>query len=172
MRVRALFIVLCATVSTVEPGVASAAPCWRPPVVGKVTDPFREPSCPYCPGNRGLEYVVTRSMTVRAVAGGEVSWSGIVAGTRYVVVRHTDGRRATYGRLTSTSLRTGDRVLAGTTVGSASGQFYFGVRVGETYVDPSSLLGRFVGRVRLVPVDGSSARPAPPPRLVCGAVDR
>ena len=34
-----------------------------------------------------------------AVASGEVTFSGTVAGTRYVVVRHADGLRVTYGNL-------------------------------------------------------------------------
>ena len=54
---------------------------------------------------------------VRAVAAGEVTFSGTVAGERYVVVRHADGRRATYGNLASSSLGTGDVVAAGSVVG-------------------------------------------------------
>ena len=37
---------------------ADAAPCWFPPVTGTVTDPYREPPCPWCAGNRGLDYRV------------------------------------------------------------------------------------------------------------------
>ena len=151
------------------PAPAAAAPCWHPPVAGIVTDPFREPPCPYCAGNRGLEYRVGSRVVVRAVASGTVSWAGSIAGTRYVVVRHADGRRATYGRLVSTSLSAADPVLAGTAVGRASGTFYFGLRQGDRYIDPSPFLGELRGRPRLVPVDGRVARPAPPSRWRCGA---
>ncbi len=34
---------------------APAAPCWRQPVTSVVADPFREPLCPYCAGNWGIE---------------------------------------------------------------------------------------------------------------------
>lgn len=146
---------------------AEAAPCWTPPVVGRVVDPFREPSCPYCAGNRGLEYEVGAGVVVRAVAAGVVSWSGSIAGVRHVVVRHGDDRRATYGKLVSTQLRAGDRVVAGMRVGTASGVFYFGLREQNRYIDPMPFLSRLVGRPRLVPTDASRPRPAPAPRLSC-----
>jgi murein DD-endopeptidase MepM/ murein hydrolase activator NlpD len=151
------------------PAQAGAAPCWRPPVAGVVTDSFREPPCPYCAGNRGLEYRIGSRVVVRAVASGTVSWAGSIAGTRYVVVRHADGRRATYGRLVTASLRTGDVVVAGAAVGRASREFYFGLRQGDRYVDPAPFLGELRGRPRLIPVDGRVARPAPPARWRCGA---
>ena len=80
-------------------GVGGA--CWLPPVDAPVVDPFRPPPCTWCAGNRGLEYGTPSGVAVRAVAAGEVTFSGTVAGERYVVVRHADGRRATYGGLAS-----------------------------------------------------------------------
>ena len=151
------------------PSSTSAAPCWSPPVVGVVSDPFRAPACPYCAGNRGIEFRVGINAPVRAVASGVVTWAGVVAGTRYVVVRHATGWRATYGRLTTTSLTTGDVVLAGTVVGAASGSFHFGLRAGDRYLDPAPYLGELRGRPRLVPIDGRPPRPAPPARRVCPA---
>ena len=35
---------------------AVAAECWRPPVPAPVVDPFREPACRWCRGNRGIDY--------------------------------------------------------------------------------------------------------------------
>ncbi len=168
-RIRLRFAAGLVTAATViAPSVAAeAAPCWRPPVVGIVTDPFRQPACPYCAGNRGIDYRVGVSIQVRAVAAGVVTWSGTIAGTRYVVVRHGDGRRTTYGKLTSSPLVSGDTVASGSLVGTASGEFYFGLRVGEQYRDPAPHLGRLVGRPRLVPVDGSTPRRPPPPTLRC-----
>ena len=148
---------------------AAAAPCWRPPVTGVVSDPFREPPCPYCAGNRGIEYRVGSRVLVRAVASGTVSWAGSIAGTTYVVMRHLNGWRTTYGRLVTTSLRAGDVIVAGVAVGRASSVFYFGLRNGQGYVDPAPFLGALRGRPRLVPVDGRVARPAPPARWRCGA---
>ncbi|MGA9275314.1 murein hydrolase activator EnvC family protein [Ilumatobacter sp.] len=160
----------CVVVLLVAAPTADAGPhsCWQPPVAGTVIDPFREPPCPYCAGNRGLEYRVGTRTPVRAVDSGVVSWAGQIAGTRYVVVRHPDGWRATYGRLDEPAVGTGDVVLAGRSIGIASGRFYFGLRRGEIYIDPAPLLGRLVGRPRLVPIDGSPAWPAPTPRLRCG----
>jgi murein DD-endopeptidase MepM/ murein hydrolase activator NlpD len=149
-------------------GATASDVCWLPPVEATVVDPFREPPCPWCAGNRGLEYGTPPGTVVRAVAAGEVTFSGTIAGVRYVVVRHADGRRATYGVLEASDLRTGDVVVARAVVGVTAGHFHFGLRDGDAYVDPGPFLGRLVGRPRLVPVDGSAARAAPPPRVRCG----
>jgi murein DD-endopeptidase MepM/ murein hydrolase activator NlpD len=141
--------------------------CWTPPVDAPVIDPFRAPACERCPGNRGLEYETRTGQPVVAVASGEVTFSGTVAGTRYVVVRHADGRRATYGKLASSSLQLGDVVRAGARIGSTTRAFFFGLRDGERYVDPAPLLGRVVRPPRLVPTDGTAPPPAPAGRVVC-----
>jgi murein DD-endopeptidase MepM/ murein hydrolase activator NlpD len=156
-------------VPLVPSSAAVAAPCWQPPVAGRVTDPFRAPSCPFCAGNRGLEYRVGANTQVRAVAAGVVAWAGSIAGTSYVVVRHTNGWRTTYGQLSRSGLRTGDRLARRSLIGTASDSFYFGLRVGEEYRDPATHFGRLVGRPRLIPVDGSAARRPPPPRWRCTA---
>jgi murein DD-endopeptidase MepM/ murein hydrolase activator NlpD len=146
-----------------------AAACLMPPVDAAIVDPFREPACPWCPGNRGVTYRVERGATVRAAAGGTVTFSGVVADTRYVVVAHGDGLRATYGGLVSSTLDSGDRIAAGSIVGTSGAELHFGLRDGERYVDPGPLLGEVVHRARLVPTDGTAPRPAPPPRLRCAA---
>ena len=168
----AVTVVVTVSIPFVPGSAALAAPCWLPPVAGVVTDPFREPPCPWCAGNRGVEYRVAAGTRVRSVAAGIVTFSGVVAGVRYVVVRHADGRRITYGHLTSTSLTTGDRVVSRSVVGVADGTFHLGVRVGGRYVDPTPLLGRLVGRPRLIPTDGSAARAAPAPTVRCPGAAR
>ena len=152
-----------------DPSAVSAAPCWRAPVVGRVTDPFRKPPCAYCAGNRGLEYAIAPSSVVRAVESGEVAWSGMIAGVRSVVVRHSNGWRATYSRLDRSDVRVGDRVATNGRIGTASWEFYFGLRDGNRYIDPSPYLRRLIGRPRLVPIDGTRSRPAPAPRLSCSS---
>jgi murein DD-endopeptidase MepM/ murein hydrolase activator NlpD len=148
-------------------GSSSAAvestPCWRPPVAGAILDPFRAPACRWCAGNRGIEYEVAGTTTVLAIATGTVTFSGEVAGIRYVVVRLPNGWRTTYGRLEATRVELGDVVVAGSRIGTASGELFFGLRIGEDYVDPAPFIGAVVGRARLIPVDGSSAPPAPAP---------
>jgi murein DD-endopeptidase MepM/ murein hydrolase activator NlpD len=149
-------------------GTAAGGACWLPPVDAPVVDPFRLPPCAWCAGNRGLEYGTPDGTVVRAVEAGEVTFSGTVAGERYVVVRHADGRRVTYGGLAHSSLRTGDAVAARGVVGETVAHLHFGLRDVDVYIDPAPLLGRLVGRPRLVPDDGTAARAAPPPRLRCG----
>jgi murein DD-endopeptidase MepM/ murein hydrolase activator NlpD len=161
--------VLAVVSASLSPTAAAAADCWHPPVSAEVADPFRPPACRWCPGNRGLEYATQPGDEVRAVGAGEVSFSGKVAGTVYVVVRHADGLRVSYGRLTDTSLSRGDVVVAGALVGHADVAFHLGVRDGETYLDPSPLIGELRTAVRLVPTDGGASRPAPAPTLTCPA---
>lgn len=149
----------------------TVAVCWAPPVDAPVTDPFRAPRCEWCAGNRGIEYGPTPGQAVTAVADGTVEFAGSVAGTRYVVVAHVDGLRATYGRLGTTTVRRGDTVRAGRRVGTTGTAFYFGVRRGDVPVDPTPYLGVEEWPTRLVPTDGSPPVEPPPPRLVCG-IDR
>jgi len=148
----------------------TAGPCWAPPVDARtavVIDPFREPPCPWCAGNRGIEYEVERSTVVRAAATGRVTFSGAVVGTRYVVIQVARGWRLTYGKLESTHLSAGDSVVTGSVVGRTTGDFFFGVRLGNVYLDPAQYLGRMVGRPRLIPTDGTSPRLSTPTRLRC-----
>lgn len=148
---------------------AVAAPCWQPPVSARVSDEFREPPCPFCAGNRGIEYAVAPRTSVRSVAAGTVTWSGTIAGVRWVVVQHADGWRATYGRLAGSTLAAGDRVGARQVVGTTSSELYFGLRIGERYVDPAPYLAQLAGRARLVPLDRTASRPAPLPYWSCRA---
>ncbi|MEO5900991.1 MAG: M23 family metallopeptidase [Ilumatobacteraceae bacterium] len=141
--------------------------CLPPPVAAPVVDPFRAPPCAQCAGNRGLEYATMVGSRVTAVAAGLVSFSGVVAGTRYVVVLQPDGLRATYGRLASAAVTVGAVVTSGSVVGTTSSGLFFGLRDGDTYIDPAPMLGRWTFRPRLVPANGATARPAPPPRLGC-----
>lgn len=162
-----LIVVTIALVAVAHASPSLAAPCWSPAVTAAVTDPFRAPACPWCAGNRGIEYGTSAGDRVLAVASGEVTFAGNVAGTRYVVVRHADGLRVTYGNLSDTGLSRGDRVNRGSIVGHAAGRFHLGARDGERYIDPAPFIGALRGVVRLVPADGTSAAPAPPPRLRC-----
>jgi murein DD-endopeptidase MepM/ murein hydrolase activator NlpD len=148
---------------------AEAAPCWFPPVAGTVTDPYREPPCTWCAGNRGLDYRVGAGAVVRAAASGRVVFVGTVVDVRYVVIRLADGWRHTYGQLTSTPLQLGDVVVANSVVGAASGTFFFGLRIGDDYADPSRFIGDLRSRPRLIPTDDTAARPAPPARPRCPA---
>ncbi len=164
----ALALALAGVLSLGSSSPAAGSSCWPPPVRGRVVDPFRPPACPWCPGNRGIEYAVATDVPVTAVAAGTVTFAGTVAGVRYVVVAVGDGRRVTYGRLADITVAVDADVRAGQLVGRASGDFFFGLRDGDHYVDPAPHLGELVARPRLVPVDGTPRRPAPPGTLRCG----
>lgn len=170
VRVRAMSCLLAASaVAVALPSMAIAGPCWSPPVVARVVDPFREPTCRWCPGNRGLEYGTVAGVAVNAVSTGRVTFAGSVAGTIYLVVRHADGLRVTYGGLATTRFEVGDVVVRGAAVGTTSGPLHLGVRDGDRYIDPSPLIGSLRYRVRLVPASADRPVPSPPPTLVCSS---
>ena len=150
-------------------GPLLAAECWDPPVVAAISDPYREPSCRWCPGNRGIEFDTSAGQLVRAVATGRVTFAGSIAGNRYLVIEHGSGRRATYGLLDEIRFAHGDLVVRGAVVGTAGERTHFGLRDGDTYLDPTPYLGRRAYRVRLVPLDGSPGRVVAS-TLVCGSV--
>ena len=147
-----------------------ALACYPPPVAAPIAVPYVQPACSFCPGHRGVEYQFAANTPVRAVSAGTVTFSGVVAGTRYLVVLQPDGMRATYGMLAAATPIKGDPVLAGQVVGLSSTRLYFGFRdASNAPIDPTSMLGRLVGRPRLVPLDGVRARAGGVPRLVCPA---
>ncbi len=162
-------LIVFVVVAALVPGrVATAGTCWRAPVEAPVSDPYREPACRWCPGNRGIEYRTPQGVAVSAVATGRVSFVGEVVDTRYVVVRHADGLRATYANVSGDRWHVGDVVIRGTRVGFTLGRLHFGVRRGVDYIDPTPLLGRLVFAPRLIPVNGDRPTPAHPPALRCG----
>lgn len=132
-----------------------------------VVDPYREPACRWCPGNRGIEYATTPGMLVRAVAAGRVTFAGSVAGIRYVVVEHANGWRVTYGNLRELTVERGALVVRRAVVGATTSRLHLGLRDVGGYRDPTPYLGRLVYRPRLVPVDGSAGPPPGTPTLRC-----
>ncbi|MBD5788190.1 M23 family metallopeptidase [Cellulosimicrobium terreum] len=129
---------------------------WLPPVgrLGDldVLDPFDPPVQNWLPGHRGVDLAAGASEVVRSPADGVVTFAGPVAGRDVVVVTHDDGLRTSLEPVTADVGR-GSRVAAGGVVGvvqsGAGGHtarctttcVHWGVRRGETYVDPLGLLG-------------------------------
>lgn len=126
---------------------------YEPPVDAPVVDPFRPPGHRYGAGNRGLTYDLASGTPVRTAAEGTVSFVGPVAGTLHVTVAHPDGLRTSYSFLDSVAVRRGQVVAAGDVVGTGGAGFHFGVRDGDTYLDPAALFGTVEVRVRLIPHD-------------------
>jgi murein DD-endopeptidase MepM/ murein hydrolase activator NlpD len=162
-----LLAIVMIVVSLVPSGTARAGTCWRPPVSARVREPYREPACRWCPGHRGIEYGTAPGTAVHAVATGRVTFVGTVAGTDYVVVRHADGLRVTYGNVSNSALEGGALVVRGVRIGATVGALHFGVRRGDRYVDPAPLLGTLTYSPRLIPIDGAEPAAARPPRLRC-----
>jgi murein DD-endopeptidase MepM/ murein hydrolase activator NlpD len=171
VRPIAIVAVIAAGAAAAVPSVAAlgvAPRCYDPPVVAAISQPFREPSCPYCAGRRGVTFASRVGDPVRAVAAGVVTFSGLVAGTAYLVVAHDDGLLATYGRIGRTWLRAGQRVRAGQVVATAgAADLYFGLRESGVYIDPEPRLGVRRFPLRLVPSDGGRRRSPGPGHLVC-----
>lgn len=140
-------------------GVASA---WVPPLdrpldaLG-VLAPFDPPAQDWLPGHRGVDLAASPGEVVLSPSAGVVTFAGPVAGRDVLVVLHDDGLRTSLEPVTATVAR-GTRVGAGSRVGTvelahggatasrhgghcADTCVHWGVRRGETYLDPLGLLG-------------------------------
>lgn len=120
------------------------------PVQAPITDHFRPPACRWCPGNRGIDYSVTPGTPVHAAGSGTVDFAGPVGTALFVVVGHPDGLRTTYAFLQFVSVSVGQPVTTATVVGAAGPDLHFGVRRGDTYLDPEPLLAERRLKARLV----------------------
>lgn len=151
--------------------VTAAVTCLLPPVDAPVRRPFVEPACQWCPGHRGIEYATSPGQPVRAAADGRVTFSGRVAGVQYVVLQHPGGLRTTYGQLAASPnpVPEGDAVRRGAVIGRSGATLHFGLRDGDRYLDPATLLAVRLGRPRLVPESGAGRRRGGEARLSCPA---
>lgn len=139
---------------------AAAGGTGQLPVPGTVVTGFDPPEVEWAAGHRGVDLSGTPGETVVAPADGVVSFAGDVAGRPVVVVTH--------GELRSTlepvraSVPVGTRVAAGDPVGvlvaghacAAGTCLHWGLKRGETYLDPLSLVTG--AEVRLLPDDAAA----------------
>jgi len=135
-----------AAVVGIAPGAGAAPPgAWVRPVDGPVVEPFRAPTTSFGPGHRGVDFGVPEGTDVRAASDGTVVFAGTVAGTLHVSVAHEGGLRTSYSFLAGVLVRRGMRVRAGQVVGTSGSsphgprRVHFGLRAGDTYVDPMVL---------------------------------
>ncbi|MFJ4972242.1 peptidoglycan DD-metalloendopeptidase family protein [Streptomyces sp. NPDC088755] len=143
-------------------------PVW--PLAGRptVVRGWASPTGPYGPGHRGVDLTARPGAEVLAAATGRVSFAGRVAG-RGVLVVELAGSGAPPLRTTYEPVRAlvaeGAEVVAGRPVGAleagpfhcAAGCLHWGLRRGDTYLDPLSLLPPSLlrrGPSRLLPVFG------------------
>jgi hypothetical protein len=120
---------------------------WVAPVDGRVVAPFAPPATRYGRGHLGVDFAARAGTRVRAAGDGIVTFAGSVAGARHVVVAHAGGLRTSYSFVATTTVRRGDAVRAGQIVATSGGTggthdgtvLHFGLRAGETYLDPMTL---------------------------------
>lgn len=145
-----------------RPAEASGVPVagWTAPLTGgpSVTRPFDPPPHLYGPGHRGADLAGTPGAPVLAAGDGVVVFAGMVAGRPVVSIEHAGGLRTTYEPV-APSVAGGQRIARGAPIGTlAPGHadcpvaacLHWGLRRGETYLDPVQLLRPV--RVRLLPL--------------------
>ena len=138
--------------STAPPAAARWAwPLEPAPSVDRRFDP---PDQPWLPGHRGVDLAAASGQSVHAPAAGTVAYAGQLAGRGVLVVAHDGGLRSTFEPVAG-SVAVGTRVAGGDVIGvvtSTPGHcapgvcLHWGVRRGETYLDPLA----FVGWARIV----------------------
>ncbi len=165
LRSTAFVLVFVAALAVVAPDAAARAnpspTDWSRPVPGAVVRPFVAPRAKYGPGHRGADLAAAPGTAVVAAGGGVVTFAGLVAGSLHVVIDHGAGFVTSYSFLAVVSVRRGDRVVRGQTVGVAGGTgaehavgvLHFGLRVDGEYLDPMTLFAPvdLAAVIRLVP---------------------
>lgn len=132
---------------------------YRWPLDGRVvvSRQFDPPLRRWLPGHRGVDLPARPEAVVRAAGDGTVWFTGPVGGRGVVSLAHPDGLRTTYQPVVPL-VATGERVRAGDPIARLeSGHagcgrpacLHWGLRQGELYLDPLTLLS--LGRARLLP---------------------
>ena len=143
--------------ATTDPPPTVPPPAYPPvtvkrtsPVRGPIVDPWRPPSTPYGPGNRGIDIGTVPGAAVVSPADGIVTFAGAVGDARFVVVESPDGIRITVGFLAAVTVRTGQKVRRGQSIGRAGTSVHVGARIGDDYLDPTPLFSGGPPHVRLI----------------------
>lgn len=120
---------------------------------------FEPPPFKYGRGHRGVDLAGVPGQPVLAAGSGTIAFAGQVAGRGVVSIDHPGGLRTTYEPVAGT-LRAGDLVDAGVPIGSLDAGhlgcghpacLHWGLRRGEDYLNPLTLIGAVV--IRLKPAD-------------------
>jgi murein DD-endopeptidase MepM/ murein hydrolase activator NlpD len=166
MRARLLILLLLLVAWSLVPAEAVAEPAspasapWTLPLAGGLpaTRPFEAPPHPYAAGHRGVDLRGSPGSAVLAAGDGVVVFAGMVAGRPVVSIDHAGGLRTTYEPV-DPSVGAGLRVVRGSPIGTlmpghpgcpVEACLHWGLRRGETYLDPMTLLSP--PRVRLLPM--------------------
>lgn len=144
-----------------QAGTGAAPVTYAPPLPGELTvlRAFERPAAVWSAGHRGVDLPARAGDQVLSPADGVVSFAGLVAGRPVVTVTHPDGLRSSLEPVDAT-VGVGQAVTRGASIGtvdSASAShcapstcLHWGVRRGEVYLNPVSLLGS-TGPVVLLP---------------------
>jgi murein DD-endopeptidase MepM/ murein hydrolase activator NlpD len=164
-RLLAALLITCALVvapaASAEPTTPPPVSLWVLPVAGHpiVTRPFEAPPHPYAAGHRGADLAAATGAPVLAAGDGVVAFAGMVAGRPVVSIDHPDGLRTTYEPV-APSVGAGQAVARGSPIGTLlaghagcprEACLHWGLRRGETYLDPMRLLRP--PRIRLLPLN-------------------
>jgi hypothetical protein len=130
--------------------VVPSAGSWSWPVEGQVVQPFAfDEAHPYAAGqHRGIDIAAAPGSPVVAPAGGTVTFAGTVPSNGTTVSILSGSYSVTLTQLGSLSVRKGQGVAEGATVGTAGGTVHLGVRVAsdpQGYVDPMLFLPALAG---------------------------
>jgi murein DD-endopeptidase MepM/ murein hydrolase activator NlpD len=154
----AAVLVLGPVPAVAEPAPPPPAGLWVRPLDGAVSRPFDPPPVRYAAGHRGVDLAGAPGAVVRAAGDGVVAFAGMVAGRPVVSVDHPGGLRTTYEPVVAT-VGAGQALARGAPLGTlAAGHdgcpapacLHWGLRRGETYLDPLGLLEP--PEVRLLPL--------------------
>jgi murein DD-endopeptidase MepM/ murein hydrolase activator NlpD len=141
---------------------------WPVGIRPQVLRTWEPPPTPYARGHRGVDLAAAPGTPVRAVVAGRVSFAGRVAGKGVVSVELAGTGypplRTTYEPV-QVSVQKGAEVAAGEVLGTVEPTgshceatcVHWGLRRGDTYLDPLSLLPPWLlrrGPSRLLPVLG------------------
>lgn len=147
-------LTLCLILLAVATGPAEAGSTAVLPVPGPVLRGFDPPAHPWLPGHRGVDLGAAPGTPVRAAMAGRVVFAAELAGRGVVVVSH-GVLRTTYEPVTAV-VDVGTMVGAGDRIGTlqaghscSGGCLHWGLRRGEEYLNPLSLLDP--GPLQLLP---------------------
>src|SRR6266545_2093785 len=138
------FALVVAALLVVPVGASAAMPGYVRPVRGPVIRHFEPPPTPYAAGHRGIDLAVPIGTPVVASNDGTVAFAGAVATQLFISIDHADGIRTTYSYLSVVSVKQGTIVARGQQIGlsgpgdagTPTPDLHFGMRVGDTYIDP------------------------------------
>ncbi len=135
------------------PRVLAPGQAWQSPIPGApVIRPFDPPPQPWLPGHRGVDLAAPASTIVLAAGSGTIAFAGPLANRPLISIAHPNGTRTTYEPV-APLVAVGDTVATGDPIGilqpGHNGALHWGLKRGETYLDPLALLTRT--RVRLLP---------------------